>query len=390
MQSKHIYLLKREFFFKTFFKTDLLSDFDLDTILECHSENLILTPPLYQSNNFQQTLFLNSNQQLLNHQSNLNNNQMILDNNTTKTTTHIDEDKKLSREISTFLALNLINNNNNNNNSSNNSNNNSNQTSPQKLEFESTIDLSDILIQEQYSYKSNTNMSMTELNTLPKKMSQAKLVSNLTKLHYLNNESNDVDDEIDDSNDYYDEESTCDTSTNDYDSESKNVGQKRKLTQKIDKSSKRSSTNSQDSDDLKPSGRGRGRGKGGRTGIRVKDMLNKEEAAALSDDGVARFGNKYVVKHTDEYKERRNKNNDAVKRCRAKIQEKQKERETRLKELSDENRKLSNQVDSLTKELNVLKGILGNMNPHFRLPNELEEKIKRLENMIIANQSNAK
>jgi hypothetical protein len=101
-----------------------------------------------------------------------------------------------------------------------------------------------------------------------------------------------------------------------------------------------------------------------------------------STDELARFGNKYVKKYTNEYAERRVKNNVAVKKCRQKINKIQIERETRLKQLSDENRRLTNTVDTLTKELSVLKNILLQMNPNNRLPLEIENKLRLLENTI--------
>jgi len=77
---------------------------------------------------------------------------------------------------------------------------------------------------------------------------------------------------------------------------------------------------------------------------------------------LARFGNKQVIKYSDEYHDRRIKNNDAVKKSRMKAKEKQKETEHKMKKLADENRTLSDRVDLLMKELHVLKSLYKELN----------------------------
>lgn len=77
---------------------------------------------------------------------------------------------------------------------------------------------------------------------------------------------------------------------------------------------------------------------------------------------LARFGNKSVIKYSDEYHDRRVKNNEAVKKSRMKSKEKQKETEGKMSELANENRTLSDRVDLLMKELQVLKSLYKELN----------------------------
>lgn len=72
---------------------------------------------------------------------------------------------------------------------------------------------------------------------------------------------------------------------------------------------------------------------------------------------LARFGNKQVIKYSDEYHDRRLKNNEAVKKSRMKAKEKQKTSEVQMSKLSEENRRLSDRLELLTKELQVLRSL---------------------------------
>lgn len=72
---------------------------------------------------------------------------------------------------------------------------------------------------------------------------------------------------------------------------------------------------------------------------------------------MARFGNKQVIKYSDEYHDRRVKNNEAVKKSRMKAKEKQKESDGQMTRLTEENRLLSDRVDLLMKELQVLRSL---------------------------------
>ncbi|GFO16301.1 CCAAT enhancer binding protein [Plakobranchus ocellatus] len=68
-----------------------------------------------------------------------------------------------------------------------------------------------------------------------------------------------------------------------------------------------------------------------------------------------------VEKGTEEYVEKRARNNVAVRKSRAKAKQKQRETESRVKSLLEQNDQLQKKVDSLTKELNVLKGLFVNI-----------------------------
>ena len=103
------------------------------------------------------------------------------------------------------------------------------------------------------------------------------------------------------------------------------------------------------------------------------------EQAQDNGNKVVCFGNKVVEKDTEEYKKRRVSNNEAVKKCRQKLMEEQKEKEDRMKRLDDENKRLNGKVESLQKELSVLKNIIMQMSPHRKIPDNLEKMIKAVE-----------
>lgn len=95
-----------------------------------------------------------------------------------------------------------------------------------------------------------------------------------------------------------------------------------------------------------------------------RDVINRR---GLKKSGgpvrkLARFGNKQVIKYSDEYHERRVKNNEAVKKSRMKAKEKQKTTENKMQKLAEENRTLNDRVDLLLKELNVLKSLYRELN----------------------------
>lgn len=71
----------------------------------------------------------------------------------------------------------------------------------------------------------------------------------------------------------------------------------------------------------------------------------------------ARFGNKKVVKYSQEYHERRVRNNLAVKNSRIKAKEKQKTTESQMSKLIAENQTLHDRVDLLMNELQVLRSL---------------------------------
>lgn len=110
-----------------------------------------------------------------------------------------------------------------------------------------------------------------------------------------------------------------------------------------------------------------------------KKLSKKELLLQQTEKPVVCFGNKVVVKETDEYYKRRENNNTAVKKCREKTKIKQQERESRIKKLDDENRRLMDRVETLQKELNTLKGIIIEMNPQQKLPDYIQQLLKKLD-----------
>lgn len=83
-------------------------------------------------------------------------------------------------------------------------------------------------------------------------------------------------------------------------------------------------------------------------------MSDKEDTAASK---MARFGNKKVIKFSDEYRHQRLKNNESVKNSRIKAKKRQRETESKMNRLAEENRNLNERLDTLLKELNVLKSL---------------------------------
>ncbi|UJR30977.1 hypothetical protein I4U23_018489 [Adineta vaga] len=84
---------------------------------------------------------------------------------------------------------------------------------------------------------------------------------------------------------------------------------------------------------------------------------NDTKKDEISKCKLARFGNKKVVKYSDEYDHQRKKNNESVKNSRLKAKEKQKQTEGRMNKLAEENRLLNERVDTLMKELQVLRSL---------------------------------
>ncbi|CAF0881054.1 unnamed protein product [Rotaria sordida] len=78
---------------------------------------------------------------------------------------------------------------------------------------------------------------------------------------------------------------------------------------------------------------------------------------------VARFGNKQVIKYSDDYHTRRVKNNEAVKKSRMKTKEKQKTSEVQMNKLTEENRMLNDRVDLLMNEIQVLRSLYKGLKP---------------------------
>ena len=261
--------------------------------------------------------------------------------------------KSLSRELSEFLNNNL-----------GVLDNNTAEHTRRAIDSEKTIDLSEVIISGQGNYQRDEMpisdiLSGNQLTTLVRyeEVTASRPMSRSQNENSINT-------------DFDGSDNTCE-STDDAPKKHK-IGNVKRLSTTSTSSSFFSSENST----ILKSNRG------GRRTKRVDSALFTEA------ENLARFGNKLVTKGTAEYDERRNKNNDAVKKCRAKLQIQQQERETRLKELTEENRKLTNTVDSLNKELSVLKGILSTMKPQCSLPSDIEEKIRKLENLVLASNHN--
>jgi len=81
------------------------------------------------------------------------------------------------------------------------------------------------------------------------------------------------------------------------------------------------------------------------------------ESETSAERKLARFGNKQVIKYSNEYHDRRLKNNEAVKKSRLKAKEKQKSSDSQMSQLTEENRRLNDRVEMLTKELQVLRSL---------------------------------
>jgi hypothetical protein len=77
---------------------------------------------------------------------------------------------------------------------------------------------------------------------------------------------------------------------------------------------------------------------------------------------LARFGNKQVIKYSNEYHDRRIKNNEAVKKSRMKAKQQQKVTQSQMSKLANENHTLTDRVDLLMKELQVLKSLYKELN----------------------------
>ncbi|KAK6185413.1 hypothetical protein SNE40_007655 [Patella caerulea] len=70
---------------------------------------------------------------------------------------------------------------------------------------------------------------------------------------------------------------------------------------------------------------------------------------------------KYIARGTKEYSEKRERNNVAVRKSRAKAKNRQKDNERRMCELQMENERLTEKLEGISKELVVLKGLFKNM-----------------------------
>ena len=79
---------------------------------------------------------------------------------------------------------------------------------------------------------------------------------------------------------------------------------------------------------------------------------------------------KAIPKDSEDYRQRRDRNNVAVRKSRDKAKQQQQETQKKVKSLSDENERLTKKCELLEKELNVLKGLFTNVGAV--LPPELQ------------------
>lgn len=88
---------------------------------------------------------------------------------------------------------------------------------------------------------------------------------------------------------------------------------------------------------------------------------------------------KFVDKGSDEYRRRRERNNIAVRKSREKAKLRSRETEHKVKELQRENERLKKRVESLSKEVNVLRTVFSNVGlPPEHLQRELANTMDEL------------
>lgn len=102
-----------------------------------------------------------------------------------------------------------------------------------------------------------------------------------------------------------------------------------------------------------------------------RSLRNNLKATPPSKSIAKSSRRKSLDKNSEEYRQRRDRNNVAVRKSRDKAKEKQKETDRRVKHLSDENERLQKKCDLLAKELNVLKGLFVNVGAN--LPAKLDK-----------------
>lgn len=76
-----------------------------------------------------------------------------------------------------------------------------------------------------------------------------------------------------------------------------------------------------------------------------------------ASNAFARVNRVMLSKSSEEYRQRRERNNAAVKRSRYKSKQKTLETQKRVDQLKDENCQLERRVESLTRELNFMRAI---------------------------------
>jgi hypothetical protein len=104
------------------------------------------------------------------------------------------------------------------------------------------------------------------------------------------------------------------------------------------------------------------------------------EEAAEKNVSVVCFGNQVVPKETPEYVAKRVKNNEAVKKSRAKKAQENLERDEKIPELHKENDTLKANLDSLVKEINEIKDNILLLNRGRNLPDDISKLFQQFEN----------
>lgn len=91
-----------------------------------------------------------------------------------------------------------------------------------------------------------------------------------------------------------------------------------------------------------------------------KNINGNSHQQKMVSGGNSKRGKNHVNKGSDEYRKRRERNNVAVRKSREKAKVRSSETEHKMKELQLENDMLVRRVESLTKEVGVLKALFGN------------------------------
>lgn len=84
---------------------------------------------------------------------------------------------------------------------------------------------------------------------------------------------------------------------------------------------------------------------------------NQENDSDVPSTEMGRVNRKTMPKDSEEYRRRRERNNEAVKKSRSKSRQKTLETQHRVAQLREENKQLERRVESLTRELNFMRDI---------------------------------
>lgn len=86
-------------------------------------------------------------------------------------------------------------------------------------------------------------------------------------------------------------------------------------------------------------------------------ISNQENDSDVPSTEMGRVNRKTMPKDSEEYRRRRERNNEAVKKSRSKSRQKTLETQHRVAQLREENKQLERRVESLTRELNFMRDI---------------------------------